>query len=753
MPRSTTKKPRASTSSARSTRPRRSVSYKEPNEGSDSSSSSEEEDDQDPSQREPADESDGEEEDEQVKSSQQSSASKRAPRGQKKRRSVALGTRKSRAKKQQQSLSGILKLPLDVLCTIFSAGDLQSLFQLTRVNKELRKHLFDPQWIGVWKSCWKNSGLPNSIDFSPPSGLSIYKWTNLLFGECQRCGGKTSNVEPDLRIKCCAQPKSCLTSLTVHQSRLTEAQATVANQAASAKTNASRLIYLLSDLNDAMDALEASNLISASTSTSTSDESGQEAAAPESEDEPVQAAVQDPAPEEEQEVGQEVAQVPGDQSEQQAGEEPRQEVAKEPPRPEIVEAASSGIFKHSRYGEILLKEFSETVPKYLTKQREEGKAIHEWIVEEKARQADAKHAVNRQRVADIKSRFTAMGFEEQHFADHRFTEDKRVRAARPLTEKTWPAIRDALLPILEENRQILLDRELAPLRAERYSELTRQHRQLCKDSDAAKEAGLFPLTSFENYGTLETFKNLWYPAEARVGPTTFADHGFEIAQELQEVKESKFEVFFDILRRRIFEHALTEDGDPAIPFLPEMKSSSEEYSTQEKKEILNSTLAIFNCVLCRHIDTFPKILDHYCSSGPDAPFAPFGAFAYYVNIPTIVGVAQTLSICLGSISLDNLSGPITRPSDVLQVPHEELEKLGNGFSCKTCPVPSFDSLARSWIGITAHHLKWQHTSAAHDTRIDDQIVYEPPAVAQLRLLKAHEDYHNDQRGAYTPPIE
>lgn len=89
--------------------------------------------------------------------------------------------------------------------------------------------------IGVWKSCWDNSGLPESIEFTPQ--MNILKWCNILFGDCQVCGSKTVNADPYLRIKACAIPKGCLATLTAHHVKLTDEQYRLTELVASAPSS------------------------------------------------------------------------------------------------------------------------------------------------------------------------------------------------------------------------------------------------------------------------------------------------------------------------------------------------------------------------------------------------------------------------------------------------------------------------------------------------------------------------------------
>lgn len=45
--------------------------------------------------------------------------------------------------------------------------------------------------------------------------------------------------------------------------------------------------------------------------------------------------------------------------------------------------------------------------------QQEGNAIDAWIASQKIKQADAKSQIQQQRLADIKSRFVALGYEEE----------------------------------------------------------------------------------------------------------------------------------------------------------------------------------------------------------------------------------------------------------------------------------------------------------------------------------------------------
>ncbi|GAA5951187.1 hypothetical protein JCM3765_002410 [Sporobolomyces pararoseus] len=658
----------------RSTRERRSVSYADPKDGSESSEASGESD-QNQEEEKPEEEEEQEEDDdvegEKQASTSKGSAVKRRP-AKKPRRSVALGTRKSRAKKPQLSLSGMVdELPLDVLASIFGAGDLQSLFYLSRLNKKLRAFLLNPSMVGVWKSCWKNSELPDSIEFTPR--MNILKWCNVLYGDCQVCGSKTQNSDPYLQIKACATPKKCAANLTIQENKLDHFQFARRDYVANgpSKVRSARPIYLVSDLKEAQEGFAAADAATK-------------------------------------------------------------------------EGGESGTFEHSRFGPIPLKNFADNLKALVQKQYSDGKAIDQWFTSQKSKQSNAKSQVRQQRVQDIKARFIELGFEERHFLGG-FFEHKQVRAARPLTENTWPGVYAALLPILEETRHVMTERELEPIRMTRLISLATQYELLLRNVDSAKRAGLFPLASWDDYQNLESFKALYLPAEAEVVPTTLFDNGPTLAREIQLKKQSLSGEFFSNFRLTL---SVLESTRQTIgqdePYLESGKWLREDFSEEEQTEVLETCLAIFACIRCDSLDTFPQILNHQCvgSAGGVAPLRPG---SYHVRTASLKTLVQVIGVSplKDSVEVDETGMNDLKP---LRIQHERLEELGNGFSCTKCP-PSFDSLARNWLGITEHLVKGIHPTAPES--LSAYIVYEPPSVAQLRLLKAHEDYHNTRRGVYS----
>ncbi|GAA5854556.1 hypothetical protein JCM3766R1_006075 [Sporobolomyces carnicolor] len=627
------------------------------------------------------------------------------------------------------SLSGIAELPVDVLATILSECDLQSVFNLTRVNKKFRKLLLDPIMVGVWRDGWTHSGLPAyeiapSPSVTPPNPvddednetvrrteekagkikfterMTIYKWANLLFGDCQVCGAKTQNVDAHLRLKACAQPKKCLADLTVNRNKLEPERLPLSDLSARSGLRLSRggrLCFLVTDLKDAENGVDAVARVVAET-----------------------------------------------------GQQPDSE---------------SGSYEHSRFGPIPLKGFERRLRELVEEQFQEGEAIEVWLLSERRKQADAKDAISGQRQQQIKNRFIELGYEERHF-DWKFTSHKQVRTARPLTGKTWPRVLRDLTPILEETRLKLIEEDLAPIRSLRLSELVDQYLALRRDRALTKRAGLYPLWSMADVLELESFKALYKPADADVGPTTLVDHTDELAAEIARVKEEQYHKFFDCYANDmgLWETALRlrTSGLTAPIFFPADERKwlrpdsapprpEEDYvfTSEDKKSVLASSFAVFECSECRILDTYPKILDHVCSAASPAPLA---ADMYKVSPTTATQAMAIVALArLDPRVLETEEEGGGRPrrlefGEMAYVSHAEMDALGNAFSCTLCP-PTFSSLARNWLGIAEHCL----TADYHDLKCSGPgprqyraemcpngahgIVFETPAVAQLRLLK------------------
>lgn len=345
------------------------------------------------------------------------------------------------------SLSGIAELPVDVLATILSECDLQSVFNLTRVNKKFRKLLLDPIMVGVWRDGWTHSGLPAyeiapSPSVTPPNPvddednetvrrteekagkikfterMTIYKWANLLFGDCQVCGAKTQNVDAHLRLKACAQPKKCLADLTVNRNKLEPERLPLSDLSArsglrecffplplflprgpvgcstrasaqhSGLSRGGRLCFLVTDLKDAENGVDAVARVVA--------ETGQQ---PDSESGSYEHSRFGPIP-------------------LKGFERRLRELVEEQFQVRVVldfslrllELLDSGECVHEKPDQVrtLTSDFL-----YLSLALQEGEAIEVWLLSERRKQADAKDAISGQRQQQIKNRFIELGYEER----------------------------------------------------------------------------------------------------------------------------------------------------------------------------------------------------------------------------------------------------------------------------------------------------------------------------------------------------
>jgi len=228
--------------------------------------------------------------------------------------------------------------------------------------------------------------------------------------------------------------------------------------------------------------------------------------------------------------------------------------------------------------------------------------------------------------------------------------------------------------------------------------LLNEHDHLRKFPIAAKRAGLFPLQHWEVYFSLDSFKQLYWPADAEVTPTTLRDNGTMLALEVQIKKESLFGDFFSKIQQSIgrIEGIYREGGSIQSPWLDKWLSDTD-HTDSEKKEALRSCFGVFTCSRCTHVDAFPRILSHICRFGDpistESHPAPLDPTKYEVGLRELLRVTSILNAADMSetSSTDNEFGPLAQP-------HEELEKLGSGFSCTGCS-PGFDNIARDWVGM------------------------------------------------------
>jgi len=267
------------------------------------------------------------------------------------------------------------------------------------------------------------------------------------------------------------------------------------------------------------------------------------------------------------------------------------------------------------------------------------------------------------------------------------------------------------------------------------------------------------LQQWDIYFSLDSFKQLYWPADAEVTPTTLRDNGTMLSLEVQIKKMSLFPEFFAKLQTSIgpFEQMYREGGRLDSPWLDKWIMDTD-HTDSEKKDALRSCFGVFTCSRCTHVDAFPKILNHICRLGDpistESYPAPLDATKYEINAREVLHVTSILNAA--DLSETTFTEREFAP---LAQAHEELEKLGNGFSCTGCS-PGFESLARDWVGMVSstslfpsrasltlpmsqlnhilkpsHRLSLGYHKGAWPSQ-PDHIVLETPAEAQLRLLKS-----------------
>ncbi|GAA6059642.1 hypothetical protein JCM10212_004145 [Sporobolomyces blumeae] len=401
-------------------------------------------------------------------------------------------------------------------------------------------------------------------------------------------------------------------------------------------------------------------------------------------------------------------------------------------------------FDHPNLGSIPCDRLLERLKETVAQQHHEGDLLEAWIHAQKNKRLDQKSQVNQARIADIKRRFAALGFEERHYTQQ-FYQHKVVRAARPLTENAWGGVRAALEPILEAAKQAHIAADLAPIRATRLAQLQADYTKLKRDVAATKEAGLFPLAVWHNYASLEAVRDLWHPVDAQTTDTSFRDHGHEIAKALNEHKLAMWPMFFDILRHNLAPLERPPSLSPGSRLSARRihrvySIDAHDLPDDVKQEFLSSAHALFKCLACQWIDVFPAILSHACLVGVVHGPASLSATAYGAVSPY---VSETFEMDL----MQHLypEGPA---SDATIVWQKTLDAFGKGFSCNVCP-PTFDSLAQDWIGMVNHIQRTSHTTKLPlrgSPLWGKSVVLESVEQAREHLVAAHSQAQDARRG-------
>ncbi|KAG0664421.1 hypothetical protein C6P46_001466 [Rhodotorula mucilaginosa] len=110
------------------------------------------------------------------------------------RRSSVRTTRKG-------TLSGLLRLPAELITGICEHLDLGTLFHVSRLNKYLWRLLRQTSSLEyLWERARIESGLPELT----AAGMNVFEYANLVFGCCQGCGVSTAKVDYLLRVRYCS---------------------------------------------------------------------------------------------------------------------------------------------------------------------------------------------------------------------------------------------------------------------------------------------------------------------------------------------------------------------------------------------------------------------------------------------------------------------------------------------------------------------------------------------------------------------
>ncbi|GAA5979444.1 hypothetical protein JCM10908_002926 [Rhodotorula pacifica] len=110
-------------------------------------------------------------------------------------------TRRSSARRTSRgTLSGLLRLPAELITNICEHVDLGTLFHLSRLNKYLWRLLRQTSSLEyLWERAREQSRLPALAAV----GMNNYQYANLVFGLCQGCGRSTPKVDYVLRVRYC----------------------------------------------------------------------------------------------------------------------------------------------------------------------------------------------------------------------------------------------------------------------------------------------------------------------------------------------------------------------------------------------------------------------------------------------------------------------------------------------------------------------------------------------------------------------
>ncbi|KWU45687.1 hypothetical protein RHOSPDRAFT_32612 [Rhodotorula sp. JG-1b] len=99
------------------------------------------------------------------------------------------------------TLSGLFRLPAELITGICEHLDLGTLFHVSRLNKYLWRLLRQTSSLEyLWEHARIESGLPE-LD---AAGMSVFQYANLVFGCCQGCGVSAAKVDYLLRVRYCS---------------------------------------------------------------------------------------------------------------------------------------------------------------------------------------------------------------------------------------------------------------------------------------------------------------------------------------------------------------------------------------------------------------------------------------------------------------------------------------------------------------------------------------------------------------------
>ncbi|BGP18901.1 hypothetical protein JCM10213_005514 [Rhodosporidiobolus nylandii] len=586
------------------------------------------------------------------------------------------------------ALKGLLDLPLDILAEVCWSLDLQTIFHLSRLNSRFYRFLRDPTMRNVWEAARETSGLP---ELTAP-GCSIYQLANLVFGGyCQGCAKATTKVDYILRLRTC---KAC-TPEWVYDERAydQELYRTVPYAVTSSRQglnwrNHREVLY--SELQDISHLVERyadwrrAQLLKGS-----------------------------------------------DDGEDETSEEDDSE-----DEDDVVEYAGFSRVKTAAE----LSEFSDACSKLRDNRQKDGEALIAWQRAREEEKELERQAVRDRRRKAIEERLQDLGWHPHHFQSEAFINHSFVYVAKEFNERSWSTMRGPLEACLREAEADADATRIATDAARRQDVLHVEFAELAADTAAAKAAGLYPLPPWLNLREFASVKKLWdvQTVEDTYEPDPSLEGAKEdIAADLANAKavckQDIFSRLIGVLKavdaKRASGAAAPAGTSATSPTLPASAATASRslvpapadgpsYSDAQVDEVLSRAISLVKCLNCQHLDTFPRILGHNCSSYSSAGRASFAPEKYGVDVSTVDAALQVIELANKSV----------------EVKASEMDPLGHAFTCSASECKYAEAYVLDWRLMVDHLSGYRHiTYVGHA----DDAVFEDQQAAYRRLFEMH----------------